>query len=93
MRERLSRLCDQPVELAHWEALAYCHRMLDKHLNLVERRLLREETIPAHEKIFSLFEPHTEWILKGKQRPNVELGQRRVSAACRSCARRFRRRQ
>jgi len=27
-----------------------------------------------HEKVLSLFEPHTEWIQKGKQRPNVELG-------------------
>ena len=76
----LSRLCDQPVELAHWEALEYFHRMLDKHLDLVERRLLREEIIPAHEKVFSLFEPHTEWIQKGKRRPNVELGHRLLIA-------------
>jgi IS5 family transposase len=48
--------------------------MLDKHLDLVARRLLHGETIPAEEKVFSLFEPHTEWIQKGKQRPNVELG-------------------
>ena len=39
-----------------------------------------EETIPAHEKVFSLFEPHTEWIQKGKQRPNVELGHRLLIA-------------
>ena len=58
----------------HWDALEYFHRMLDKHLDLVERRLLKDETIPAAEKVFSLFEPHTEWIQKGKQRPNVELG-------------------
>ena len=73
-------LCDQPVDAADWEALAYFHRMLDKHLGLVERRLLKEETIPAHEKVFSLFEPHTEWIQKGKQRPNVELGHRLLIA-------------
>ena len=73
-------LCDQPVDTAHWEALAYFHRMLDKHLELVQRRLLQEETIPAHEKVFSLFEPHTEWIQKGKQRPNVELGHRLLIA-------------
>ena len=69
-------LCDQAVEAAHWEALEYFHRMLDKHLDLVERRLLKAETIPRAEKVFSLFEPHTEWIQKGKQRPNVELGHR-----------------
>jgi hypothetical protein len=73
-------LCDQPVDRAHWETLAYFHRMLDKHLDLVQRRLLQEETIPAHEKVFSLFEPHTEWVQKGKQRPNVELGHRLLIA-------------
>jgi hypothetical protein len=73
-------LCEQPVDAADWEALAYFHRLLDQHLDLVERRLLREETIPAHEKVFSLFEPHTEWIQKGKQRPNVELGHRLLIA-------------
>lgn len=73
-------LCDQPADTAHWEALEYLHRMLDKHLDLVHRRLLQEETIPAHEKVFSLFEPHTEWIQKGKQRPNVELGHRLLIA-------------
>lgn len=80
VRESLVGLCDQPVELAHWEALEYFQRMLDKHLDLVERRLLQEETIPAHEKVFSLFEPHTEWIQKGKLRPNVELGHRLLIA-------------
>jgi hypothetical protein len=46
----------------------------------VGQRLLHEETIPAHEKMFSLFEPHTEWIQKGKQRPNVELGHKLLLA-------------
>ena len=47
-------LCDQAVDTMHWEALAYFHAMLDKHLDLVERRLLQAETIPAAEKVFSL---------------------------------------
>ena len=69
-------LCDQPVDQAHWDTLAYFEEMLQKHLDLVERRLLRGETIPAREKIFSLFEPQTEWINKGKLHPAVELGHR-----------------
>jgi transposase, IS5 family len=68
------------LDAADWEALAYFHAMLDKHLDLVERRLLQEETISAHEEVFSLFEPHTAWIQKGKQRPNVELGHRLLIA-------------
>jgi len=73
-------LCEQAVDATHWEGLEYFHRMLDKHLDLVQRRLLQQETIPAYEKAFSLFEPHTEWIQKGKQRPNVELGHRLLIA-------------
>ena len=80
VRASLLALCDQPVDLAAWAKLEYFQRMLAKHLALVERRLLHEETIPAHEKVVSLFEPHTEWIQKGKQRPNVELGHKLLLA-------------
>ena len=76
----LVELCEQPVDFVSWEVLEYFQRMLKKHLDLVERRLLRGESIPAAEKVFSLFEPHTEWIQKGKQRPNVELGHRLLIA-------------
>ena len=74
VRQSLIELCDLSVCASRWEKLVYFHTMLDKHLDLVQRRLLNEETIPSHEKVFSIFEPHTEWIQKGKQRPNVELG-------------------
>lgn len=36
--------------------------------------MIRDETIPAEEKIHSLFEPHTEWLYKGKSNKRVELG-------------------
>lgn len=50
--------------------------LMDKHIDLVERRIIKGETIAHHEKIFSIFEPYTEWIKKGKLRPNVELGKK-----------------
>jgi len=50
--------------------------LLEKHVDLVERRLINGETIPHEEKMFSLFEQYTEWITKGKSRPNVELGKK-----------------
>jgi IS5 family transposase len=74
VRQSLLTLCELNADTARWDKLEYFHAMLDKHLDLVKRRLLDEETIPQGEKVFSLFEPHTEWIQKGKQRPNVELG-------------------
>ena len=45
-----------------------------KFIDQIERRLLKGEVIPADEKIFSIFEPHTEWISKGKLNKKVELG-------------------
>lgn len=47
---------------------------ISKFINQIERRLLKGEVIPPEEKIFSIFEPHTEWITKGKLNKKVELG-------------------
>ena len=63
-----------PVSFALLLSLDYYHGFLDKHIDLVERRLIKGETIPHAEKIFSIFEPHTEWINKGKKHKKVELG-------------------
>ena len=54
--------------------LEYFHGMLNKQIDLVERRVIRDEQIPAAEKIYSLFEPHTEWLYKGKSNKRIELG-------------------
>jgi IS5 family transposase len=45
-----------------------------KMIDLVRRRLIQDEVIPAGDKIYSIFEPHTEWITKGKLNKRVELG-------------------
>ncbi len=45
-----------------------------KMIDLTERRLIKNEIIPASEKIYSIFEPHTEWITKGKLNKKAELG-------------------
>ena len=50
--------------------------LMDKHIDLIDRRLLRGEKIPHQEKLFSIFEQYTEWITKGKLYPNVELGKK-----------------
>jgi len=61
-----------------WLILSLEHFMIlmDKHIDLVERRILKQEKIPHAEKMFSIFETFTEWITKGKSRPAVELGKR-----------------
>ena len=45
-----------------------------RQIDQVYRRLLRGETIPQEEKVFSIFEEHTRWIQKGKAGVPVELG-------------------
>ena len=47
-----------------------------RQINQIERRVMKGEAIPHDEKVFSLFEPHTEWISKGKAGVPVELGLR-----------------
>jgi len=50
--------------------------LLDKHIDLLDRRIIKGEAIPHEEKIFSIFEEYTEWITKGKLYLNVELGKK-----------------
>jgi transposase, IS5 family len=45
-------------------------------IDLIKRRVLEDEKIPHKDKIFSIFEPHTEWISKGKAGVPQELGLR-----------------
>ena len=52
------------------EALADARRQVDQ----IERRVLLGETIPHQEKVFSIFERHTRWNVKGKAGVPVELG-------------------
>ena len=46
----------------------------ERQTNQIERRVIKSEKIPHEEKVFSLFQPHTEWINKGKAGVPVELG-------------------
>lgn len=50
----------------------------------IKRRCFKGETIPHEEKIFSLFERHTEWIVKGKAGISQELGLRVGIVECSS---------
>lgn len=63
-----------PAGVARLELLGYYRKMLLKHIDLVERRLIKGEKIPHSEKVFSIFLPWTELIKKGKRNPSVEFG-------------------
>lgn len=70
-----------PAQRAKLRETRYFMEMLDKHIDLVRRRLVDKETIPHEEKVFSLFEPHAELVKKGKSRPPVEFGHRLLIAS------------
>ena len=57
-----------------FEQLLYFKAHLDKHIDLIGRRILNGEQIPHSEKVFSLFETYTEWIKKSKASNRPELG-------------------
>jgi len=57
-----------PASIGHF--IGHAKRQIDQ----VDRRLLKGETIPHGEKVFSIFEDHTRWISKGKAGVPVELG-------------------
>ena len=64
------------ADLATIITLEHFMPLMGKHIDLVERRILKGEKIPHEEKLFSVFETYTEWVKKGKSRPNVELGKK-----------------
>ena len=72
--EALSSGLVNVVQFALLQDLQYYLRMLEKHIDLVDRRILKGEKIPHSEKVFSIFEPHTEWLSKGKMHKSVGLG-------------------
>jgi IS5 family transposase len=54
--------------------IAVFHEHATRQINQIRRRVLNHETIPSAEKVFSVFEPHVEWISKGKAGVPFELG-------------------
>jgi hypothetical protein len=67
---------------AHADPLLMCQKKeiedfmahADRQIDQIHRRVIRGETILHAEKVFSIFQPHTEWISKGKAGVSVELG-------------------
>ena len=71
--EQLQRVDDFATTATVYEIenyLGHAERQIDQ----IRRRVLEGERIPHDEKVFSIFEPHTEWISKGKAGVPQELG-------------------
>lgn len=63
---KLAKFCTDTIE----EFIVHAKRQIDQ----IQRRVTKGETIPHDEKVFSLFQPHTKWVSKGKAGVPVELG-------------------
>jgi len=72
----VEKLSNTPDFSKHLKDLQYYAKMLNMHKDLIYRRIIKRETIPAEDKIYSIFLEFTEWINKGKLHPNVELGKK-----------------
>lgn len=68
--------------LATAEQLEHYIPLIDKVLAQADRRVIRGEQVPVQDKLFSLFEPHTDLILKGGR--EAEFGHKVYLAGGRS---------
>lgn len=78
-RRMIGELCheqlDSKVRRIHDELVSFLSHA-ERQVDQVRRRGVLGETIPHCEKVFSVFEEHTEWISKGKAGVPQELGLR-----------------
>ena len=78
---KIQETLEIPVE-ASLISISYCIAINENinyathQIDLIQRRIFNGEKIPHKDKIFSTFQPHTEWISKGKAGVPVELGMR-----------------
>ena len=61
------------VEALKQQIGSYCD-LGERVISQTRRRVLQEEQVPADEKIYSIFEPHTDLIKRGKERKPIEFG-------------------
>ena len=56
------------------EEIQHVHALGQRVLDQARRRVLQGESVPNDEKLFSLFEPHTELLKRGKAGKDIEFG-------------------
>ncbi len=56
------------------EEIAHFYELAQRVMDQARRRVLEGESVPNDEKLFSLFEPHTELLKRGKAGKPIEFG-------------------
>ena len=67
-------LATNRLNVITYDTIKYYIRHAVRQIDQIRRRVLEGEKIPHTEKVFSIFEEHTEWIAKGKAGVPQELG-------------------
>lgn len=71
--EQVQRQCGQSAQSQSWidQVIDY-RQLMERVIDQTSRRIFNGESVPAAEKIVSLFEPHTDIIIKGRR--DIEYG-------------------
>jgi len=72
----LAELPSNPLSAHTCEGIERFMTHAERQIDQIRRRVVEGEKIPHEEKVFSVFEEHTEWVSKGKAGVPVELGLR-----------------
>jgi IS5 family transposase len=71
--EQVQRQCHPSALSRPWiDQVTHYQELLERVIDQAERRVFHGETVPASDKIVSLFEPHTDIIIKGQR--EIEYG-------------------
>ena len=71
---RLTGVMDTAKAAAIVEQIDHYIELGQRVVDQARRRVLGGERVPNEEKLFSIFEPHTELLIRGKAGKNVEFG-------------------
>jgi transposase, IS5 family len=71
--DQVKRGCSDQTLLQPWvDKVMHYRQLLERVIDQAQRRVLQGEKVPATEKIYSLFEEHTDIIIKGQR--DIEYG-------------------
>jgi IS5 family transposase len=68
VRAKVALVFLETPELEHFEPL------VERVTGQAERRIFQDEAVPRDEKLYSLFEEHTEMLIRGKAGKRIEFG-------------------
>jgi len=71
---RFASVMDAAKAAAIVEQIDHYIELGQRVVDQARRRVLEGERVPNEEKLFSIFEPHTELLIRGKAGKNVEFG-------------------